>query len=263
MVTRTIKFVVEPPLATIRLSRPERLNALGQMMFEELHLALDEVEQDARVRCLVLTGEGRAFCWGQDLTADLPRDEHGAVELGPILDRDYNPLVQRLAALPVPTIAAVNGPAVGAGFNLALACDVLVAARSSYLQQAFARIGLIPDAGGTWFLTRALGPKLALATMFSAEQIPAEEAHRIGLVYRVFNHESFADDVREFALKLGSGPTAAYRAMKQAVAAAADQNLSAQLTLERDLQHRLGKTLDFEEGLGAFRSKREPHFRGN
>ena len=174
-------------------------------MHAELREALDACERDEAVRVVVLTGEGRAFSSGQDLTVDLKRDEHGRLDLGPALTRDYNPLVLKLSNYPKPIIAALNGPAVGASMNIALACDIVVAARSAYLQEAFAKIGLIPDAGGTWILPRLVGPKLALALMLSAEPVPAEDAHRMGLVYKVFDDASFAVDVAAFAAQARGG----------------------------------------------------------
>ena len=182
----TLRCTVQGAVATIALARPEKLNALNGAMHRELRDTLALHAQDDSIRVVVLTGEGRGFSSGQDLTEDLPRDENGRVDLGPPLARDYNPLILQLMNYPKVTIAALNGPAVGASMNIALACDVVVAARSAYLQEAFARIALIPDAGGTWILPRIVGPKLALALMLSAEPIPAEEARAMGLVFRVF-----------------------------------------------------------------------------
>jgi 2-(1,2-epoxy-1,2-dihydrophenyl)acetyl-CoA isomerase len=214
------------------------------------------------VRVVVLTGEGRAFSSGQDLTEELPRDTRGRVDLGPPLARDYNPLIRRLVDFPKVTIAALNGPAVGASMNIALACDVVVAARSAYLQEAFSRIGLVPDAGGTWILPRLVGPKRALALMLSAEQIPAQEAERLGIVYKVFEDATFAADVAAMAARLGEGPALAYRLTKQAVARSPDNDLEGQLALEAQLQSEAGFSRDFAEGIAAFREKRPPRFEG-
>jgi 2-(1,2-epoxy-1,2-dihydrophenyl)acetyl-CoA isomerase len=199
---------------------------------------------------------------GQDLTVDLKRDEQGRIDLGPELTRDYNPLVLRLSNYPKPTIAALNGPAVGASMNIALACDIVVAARSAYLQEAFAKIGLIPDAGGTWILPRLVGPKQALALMLSAEVVPAEEAQRMGLVYKVFDDVSFAVDVAAFAARLAEGPGLAYCLTKQAVAQSLANDLETQLNLEAKLQSEAGSSDDFMEGIAAFREKRAPRFEG-
>ncbi len=258
----TLRCTIDGPVATVALARPDKLNALNAAMHAELREALEACERDEAVRVVVLTGEGRAFSSGQDLTEDLPRDGEGRIDLGPPLARDYNPLVLKLANYPKVTVAALNGPAVGASMNIALACDVVVAARSAYLQEAFARIALIPDAGGTWILPRLVGPKQALALMLSAEPIPAEEAQRLGLVYRVFDDASFAGDVKAFAAKLAQGPGLAYRLTKQAVAESLSNDLQAQLALEARLQREAGFSRDFAEGIAAFREKRAPTFQG-
>jgi 2-(1,2-epoxy-1,2-dihydrophenyl)acetyl-CoA isomerase len=258
----TLRLAADGPVGTIALARPDTLNAINATVHAELREALDWFEADEAIRVVVLTGDGRAFSSGQDLTADLPRDAEGRIDLGPPLARDYNPLIRRLVAYPKVTIAALNGPAVGASMNIALACDLVVAARSAYLQEAFAKIGLIPDAGGTWILPRLIGPKLALALMLSAESVPAEEAQRMGLVYKVFEDASFAVDVAAFASKLAAGPGLSYRLTKQAVAQSLSNDLEAQLKLEAKLQSEAGSSDDFMEGVAAFREKRAPRFQG-
>jgi 2-(1,2-epoxy-1,2-dihydrophenyl)acetyl-CoA isomerase len=258
----TLRLTQAGPVATIALARPDKLNALNATLHAELREALDRLEADDAVKVVVLTGEGRAFSSGQDLTEDLPRSPDGRIDLGPPLTRDYNPLIRRLVDYPKVTIAALNGPAVGASMNIALACDVVVAARSAYLQEIFARIALIPDAGGTWILPRLVGPKRALALMLTAEPVPAEEAERMGLVYKVFDDATFASDVAAFAGRLAMGPGLAYRLVKQAVAASPDNDLDAQLALEAELQAKAGFSDDFIEGVTAFREKRAPRFQG-
>lgn len=258
----TVSLAMAGGVATLSLARPDKLNAFNAQMHADLRAVLDACAVNEAVRVVVLTGQGRAFSSGQDLTEDLPRDEQGRVDLGPPLARDYNPLILRLANYPKITIAALNGAAVGASMNIALACDVVLAARSAYLQEAFARIGLIPDAGGTWILPRLVGPKRALALMLSAEQIPAEEAQRLGLVYRVFDDARFAAETAAFAARLAEGPGLAYDLMKQAVRASLENGLEAQLDLEAALQSRAGFSEDFAEGVAAFREKRAPVYRG-
>jgi 2-(1,2-epoxy-1,2-dihydrophenyl)acetyl-CoA isomerase len=258
----TLRFSRTGAIATITLARPDKLNALNAAMHAELRECLDACAADDAVNVVVLTGEGRAFSSGQDLTEDLPRDASGRIDLGPPLARDYNPLIRRLANYPKVTLAALNGPAVGASMNIALACDVVVAARSAYLQEAFAKIALVPDAGGTWILPRLVGPKQALALMLSAEPVPADDALRMGLVSKVFEDAAFAAEVEALAARLASGPMLAFRLTKQALAQSLDNDLETQLALEAELQSQAGFSRDFAEGVAAFREKRPPRFEG-
>jgi 2-(1,2-epoxy-1,2-dihydrophenyl)acetyl-CoA isomerase len=262
MTSSTVRLSKTGAVATITLSRPEKLNALTAAMHADLRAALDGCEHDDDVRVIVLTGEGRAFSSGQDLTEELPRDTFGQVDLGGPLSHDYNPLVRRLAAYPKVTIAALNGPAVGASMNIALCCDVVVAARSAYLQEAFVNVGLMPDAGGTWLLPRLIGPKRALALILTADRVPAEEAERLGLVYKVFEDASFAAETAALAARLAEGPALAQRLIKRAVAEGLESSLDGQLAVEAELQHKIGLSEDFAEGLRAFREKRPPRFQG-
>jgi 2-(1,2-epoxy-1,2-dihydrophenyl)acetyl-CoA isomerase len=258
----TIRYAAADGVATVTLARPDKLNAFTATMHADLRVALDKVEDDATVRCLVLTGEGRGFSSGQDLSEDRLIDADGKVDVGGRLERDYNPLVQRLYQFSKVTIAALNGPAVGAAANIALACDIVLAARSAYLQEAFARIALVPDAGGTWFLPRIVGQKRALALMLTADQVPAEELQRMGLVYRVFDDASFASEVTAMAKRFAAGPGATYKLIKEAARASLDNDLPAQLAAERDAQRRAGASHDFHEGVAAFKEKRAPKFEG-
>jgi len=258
----TIRVTQAEHVATITLARPERLNALTAAMHADLRAALDQLATDETVRVVVLTGQGRAFSSGQDLTEDLPRDAEGKIDLGPPLARDYNPLILRLADYPKLIIAALNGPAVGASANIALACDIVIAAKSAFIQQAFAKIALIPDAGGTWILPRLVGAKRALALMLTADPVPAEEAQRMGLVYRVFEDGVFTTEAAAFAASLASGPAMAQRMMKQAVRESLANDLQTQLDLEARLQGECGRSDDFAEGVAAFREKRKPEFKG-
>jgi 2-(1,2-epoxy-1,2-dihydrophenyl)acetyl-CoA isomerase len=244
------------------LNRPTKLNAFTASLHADLRGALSAAMQEDDVKVVVLTGTGRAFSSGQDLTEELPRDAGGGIDLGPALERDYNPLIEQIVAAPKPIIAALNGPAVGAAMNIVLACAIALAARSASLQEAFARIALIPDAGGTWLLPRLVGPKRALALMMTAEPVPAEEALRLGLVYKVFEDATFLEEVSAFATRLAQGPGLAFRLMREAVFASTGNDLAAQLALEARLQRMAGASKDFQEGVAAFLEKRPARFEG-
>ncbi|MGL4728847.1 MAG: enoyl-CoA hydratase-related protein [Bosea sp. (in: a-proteobacteria)] len=249
-------------VATITLNRPEKLNAFNAAMFAGIREGLDKAESDESVRVVVFTGAGRAFSSGQDLTEKLPIGADGKLDLGPPLARDYNPLALRLIDYPKITVAALNGPAVGAAANLALSCDIAVATRSAYIQQAFARIGLAPDAGGTWLLPRIVGMKRALALALTGDRLTVEEAQNMGLIYRVFDDATFAADLAGFVGQFSAGPAVAYHVIKQAFAKSLDSDFATQLQLESDLQQKLGKTDDFMEAVMAFAMKRTPSFKG-
>jgi 2-(1,2-epoxy-1,2-dihydrophenyl)acetyl-CoA isomerase len=249
-------------VTTIALARPDKLNAFTGVMHAELREALSTAEADDAVRCVVLTGEGRAFSAGQDLSEERIKGADGAVDFGARLERDYNPLVERLYSFPKVTIAALNGPTAGAAANVALACDILLAARSAYMQQAFARIALVPDAGGTWSLARIVGAKRALALMLTADQISAAELQQMGLVYKVFDDAVFAGEVTAMAQRFAAGPAMTYRLIKEAARASEGNDLKAQLALEANLQRKAGASEDAAEGVTAFREKRAPRYKG-
>lgn len=262
MTFTAIRTATADGIATIALARPDRLNAFTSVMHAELREALTAAETDDAVRCVVLTGEGRAFSAGQDLTEDRVPGLDGGPDFGARLERDYNPLVERIYAFPKVTIAALNGPTVGASANIALACDILLAARSAYLQEAFARIALVPDAGGTWSLPRIVGAKRALALMLTADQVPAEELQRMGFVYKVFDDATFRDEVTAFARRFAAGPAMTYRLIKEAARASERNDLKAQLALEANLQRKAGASEDAAEGVLSFREKRAPRYKG-
>ena len=262
MAYTAIRSIIDGGVATVALARPDKLNDFTAVMHAELRVALDAAEEDEDVRCVVLTGEGRAFSSGQDLGEERIAEPDGNVDFGARLDRDYNPLVRRLYEFPKVTIAALNGPAVGAAANIALSCDILLAARSAYLQEAFARIALVPDAGGTWFLPRIVGAKRALALMLTADPVPADELERMGVVYKVYDDARFASEVRAFARRLAAGPTATYRLIKEAARRSAGNDLRTQLDFERDQQRIAAASEDFAEGVAAFKAKRAPDFKG-
>ena len=247
----------------LTLNRPEKLNALNPEIHEALAEAFAEIERDDAIRAVLLTGAGRGFCAGADLTQNLtsPMDG-GQRDLGASIDRHYNPLVRRMRALPKPIIAAVNGAAAGAGANLALAADIVVAGKSATFTQAFIRIGLIPDAGGTWFLPHLVGDARARGLAMLGETITAEQAAEFGLIWKCLDDATLMETALAMAADLAAKPTQALAAMKQAFNAAAINSLDAQLDLERDLQRRMGATPDFAEGVRAFLEKRPARFSG-
>ena len=249
---------------TLALNRPQALNSFTVAMHGELMAALEAAAAEPAVRCVVLTGSGRGFCAGQDLNdaAIAPRlDSSGtATDAGEAVERYYKPLVLRLRSMPVPTIAAVNGVAAGAGANVALGCDIVVAARSASFIQAFAKIGLVPDAGGTWLLPRLVGRANAIALAMLGEKLPAEDAVRIGMIWKCVDDASFAAEVQALATRLASMPTRALVATRQAMDASQSLDLAAALSHEAGVQSTLGYGHDFKEGVAAFLAKRAPVF---
>ncbi len=242
----------------ITLNRPERLNALTVEMAAALSGALDAAEADPSCRALLITGAGRAFCSGQDLTAIV---DVAPAEIGHLLDH-YHPLVRKLRALAMPVVCAVNGVAAGAGANLALACDIVLAGEGASFVQAFARIGLIPDCGGNWFLPRLVGMARARALAMLAEPLPAATAAEWGMIWRAVPDEGLMAEAHALAARLASGPTAALALTKQALEESAVNDLDSQLDLERDLQAEASATPDHAEGVRAFLDKRPAAFTG-
>jgi len=244
----------------LTLNRPHRLNAFNETMHRELAAALDEIEADSACRAVLLTGAGRGFCAGQDL-ADR-NVSGGAPDLGLSIETFYNPLIRRIRSLPKPVICAVNGVAAGAGANLALACDIVLAARSAKFIQVFAKIGLIPDSGGTFFLPRLVGEARARALALLAEPVTAAKAESWGMIWKAVDDEALPDEARALAAHLAAQPTQGLAFIKQALNASAGNTLDAQLDLERDLQRSAGRTPDYAEGVRAFMEKRPPNFSG-
>ena len=257
MSQQSIRVSIENGVGTITMDRPEVMNALSRPLRAEMTEALARLHETAR--CIELTGPGRAYCSGQDLTdaGDLQ-----AVDFSRILTEEYLPLLRAITDSPVPTIAAVNGTAAGAGANLALACDVVIATESASFIQAFTRIGLIPDAGGTHWLPRQIGLARAMGAALFAERISARQAADWGMIWEAVPDADFAAHVAARAAHLAAGPTVAYAALKQALRGSFDQDLAANLAQEARLQGHCGATRDFREGVAAFLQKRPPRFTG-
>ncbi len=258
----TIEFGIEGGIARLALNRPRSLNSFNVGMHREVAQAMDALEADDTLRCLLLTGRGRGFCAGQDLSDRAVEPGAGAPDLGYSLEAYYNPLIRRLRALPVPVICAVNGVAAGAGVNLALACDLVLAARSASFVQAFCRIGLVPDSGGTWHLPRLVGQARAMGLALLGDKLTAEQAAEWGMIWKVIDDDALEGEAEELATHLASQPTRGLAYIKQAIHASWNNNLDQQLDLERDLQRAAGKTEDYREGVAAFMEKRTPRFSG-
>lgn len=243
----------------IKLNRPEVFNSFNRNMALSLQKALDECELNDEVRAIIITGEGKAFCAGQDLGEAV--DPEGP-ELTTIVEEHYNPIILRIRNIEKPIIAAVNGVAAGAGANIALACDITIAKKSASFIQAFSKIGLIPDSGGTFFLPRIIGTQKALALMFTGDKIMAEQAEQMNMIYKAVDDDQFEEEVKKFAENLATMPTRGLGLTKKAVNQSMTNDLAQQLALEGVLQTEAGETYDFREGVNAFLEKRKPVFKG-
>jgi len=262
MAASSILLSIADGVAEITFNRPDKLNSFTRAMHAELRAALDAAQADASVRALLITGAGRGFCAGQDL-ADIMDPATG--KPGPVsntIAQDYNPLVTRLQNLPIPVVCAVNGVAAGAGANLALACDIVLAARSAAFIQAFSKIGLVPDSGGSYFLPRLVGGARAMALCMLADKLPAEKAEQWGLIWKVVDDAQLMAEARALARHLAAQPTAALGMIKRMIHASGGNELAQQLQLEFDLQEQAAATQDYAEGIGAFLEKRVPAFQG-
>lgn len=258
----TILYANENGAARITLNRPDRLNSFTVQMHDELSRAIEAAtKSDARV--LVLTGAGRGFCAGQDLSDRAVSPGGDGVDLGESLEKRYNPLIRTLTTLDMPVICAVNGVAAGAGANIALACDIVIAARSAKFIQSFANIGLIPDSGGTWTLPRVAGQARAMGLALTGEPLAAERAEAWGIIWKCVDDDKLAEETGALAAKFASAPTRGLAATKKLIREGATRSVAEQLDHERDVQRMLGRTSDYKEGVAAFMEKRAPKFTGN
>ena len=262
MTYEQIRFHIADGIARITLNRPERLNSFTAQMHAELRDALAQLADGGDARVLLLTGEGRGFCAGQDLSDRAVAPDAAPVDLGASIEQNYRPLVLALRALPLPVVCAVNGVAAGAGANIALACDIVIAARSASFIQAFCRIGLVPDSGGTFFLPRLVGNARAMGLALLGDKLAAEDAAAWGLIWKCVDDAELATTVDALLAQLAHAPTGGLAAIKRALHASAGNTLEQQLDLERDLQRALGNSADYREGVAAFLDKRPPRFTG-
>lgn len=259
---QTILFEVSGGVARLTLNRPDRLNSFNVQMHGEVRDALTQLKTNSEARVLVFTGAGRGFCAGQDLGDRAVAPGGQGVDLGDSIENYYKPLVLALRNLPMPVIAAVNGVAAGAGANIALACDLVIAAKSASFVQAFSKLGLVPDSGGTWFLPRLLGNARAMGLALLGDKLPAEQAAQWGLIWRCVEDAELKGAVDQLATQLAAAPTRGLARTKQAIYESWSHALEQQLDQERDFQRELGRSQDYAEGVAAFTEKRTPKFTG-
>jgi 2-(1,2-epoxy-1,2-dihydrophenyl)acetyl-CoA isomerase len=262
MTYESIRFTIDHGIAVLTLNRPDRLNSFTQAMHGEVRDALDRLEADKTVRVLVLTGAGRGFCAGQDLNDRAVEPGGKGVDLGESVEKYYAPLVKTLRTLPMPVICAVNGVAAGAGANLALACDIVLAAKSASFIEAFCKLGLIPDTGGTWVLPRLIGPARAMGLALLGDKLPAEKAEQWGLIWRCVPDEALMDEAMAMAEHFAKAPTKGLAFTKKAMLASWTNTLEEQLQMEAGMMRELGYSHDYREGVAAFIEKRQPQFKG-
>ncbi|GFE87107.1 2-(1,2-epoxy-1,2-dihydrophenyl)acetyl-CoA isomerase PaaG [Steroidobacter agaridevorans] len=262
MTYQTIFFEVSGGVARLTLNRPDRLNSFNVQMHKEVREALSQLTNNSEARVLVFSGAGRGFCAGQDLGDRAVAPGGQGVDLGDSIENYYKPLVLALRNLPMPVIGAINGVAAGAGANIALACDLVIATKSASFVQAFSKLGLVPDSGGTWFLPRLLGNARAMGLALLGDKLPAEQAAQWGLIWRCVEDVEFKSTVDQLATQLAAAPTRGLARTKQAIYESWSHSLEQQLDQERDFQRELGRSQDYAEGVAAFTEKRTPKFTG-
>ncbi|WP_319533841.1 2-(1,2-epoxy-1,2-dihydrophenyl)acetyl-CoA isomerase PaaG [uncultured Vibrio sp.] len=258
----SILFQIEAGVAVITLNRPKQLNSFNPDMHKALKRALRQAETDASVRAVLLTGTGRGFCAGQDLNDRNVNSGSEMPDLGESIEKYYNPLIKQISSMPKPVIAAVNGVAAGAGANIALACDIVFAAKSASFIQAFCKIGLVPDSGGTWTLPRLVGSARAKALMLLGDKVSASQAQEWGMIWQCVEDEELIETAMSVAHHLATQPTKGLGFIKHALNHSSENSLEVQLDLEKDLQRLAGRTDDYREGIAAFFDKRAPEFKG-
>ena len=258
----TIEFAIENGVARLTLNRPEKLNSFNAQMHDEVREALKIVHKDESIRCLLISGNGRGFCAGQDLSDRNVAPDAETPDLGESLEKKYNPLIRSLACLEKPVVCAVNGVAAGAGANIALACDIVLAADSAKFIQSFCNIGLVPDSGGSWILPRLVGHARAMGLALLGDKISARQAEDWGLIWKCVADDDLAAEANRLADHLATRPTKGLGLIKRAMLASSTNSQDAQLDLERDLQRLAGRSEDYREGVSAFMNKRDPEFKG-
>lgn len=262
MAFETILFAIDGGAARLTLNRPDRLNSFTVQMHAEIAAALDAVEADKTVRTLLITGAGRGFCAGQDLSDRAVSPGGASVDLGESVEKRYNPLIRHLTSLPMPVVAAVNGVAAGAGASLAFASDIVIAARSAKFIMSFANIGLVPDSGSSWALPRLAGQARALGLALTGDPLPAETAADWGLIWKCIDDDKLAAEAEALVTKFAGAPTRGLAETKKLIRGAFAHGLNEQLDLERDRMRELGRSEDYREGVDAFLNKRKPDFKG-
>lgn len=262
MAFETIEFSIDDGAARLTLNRPDRLNSFNTAMHGEIAEALDNIERDKSVRTLFITGAGRGFCAGQDLSDRAVAADGAAPDLGLSVEKRYNPLIRRLTSLPMPVVCGVNGVAAGAGASLAFACDIIIAAKSARFIMSFANIGLVPDSGSSWALPRLAGQARALGLAMTGEPLPAETAAEWGLIWKCVEDDKLAEETNALVAKFAAAPTRGLAETKKLMRTAFTRTLDDQLDLERDRMRELGCSDDYREGVDAFLNKRKPTFKG-